>query len=388
MAMRKVSIIGVGCTAFKVLEGETLKSMGTAACHQAIKDAGIERSQIQAFYLGNVMSGLLLAQTTIAPVISNSLGLSRDIPCTTVEGACGSSSVALREGYMQVATGLCDFVLVAGVEKLTGFSTDTLTRSMSASLDQEIDAVTGLTFPGFWSLIARRHMYEYGTTIKQIAMVAVKNHNNSVLNPRARFRNKVDLETVMNSKVIADPIKLYDCCPISDGASAAILCPAEMAKDYTDKLIDIIGIAQTTGYTSLHDQPKQTYLPATVSASKKAYEMAGLGPNDIDVAELHDCFTPAEIVDSEDLDFFEKGKGGPAVEEGLTQVGGKIPISPSGGLLAKGHPVGATGIGQVYEVVRQLRGEHENQVKGAEIGLTHNAGGSGSVCTVTILRRR
>jgi acetyl-CoA C-acetyltransferase len=388
MALREVSIIGIACTPFKVLEGETVKSMGTAACIDSIANAGIDKKDIEAFYIGNVMSGMLGGQNTIAPLILNSLGLRRDIPCTTVEGACGSSSIALREGWMQVATGMCDIVLVAGVEKLTGFPTTRITSAMSASLDQEVDGKTGLTFPGFWALIARRHMYEYGTTIKQIAMVAVKNHKNSVLNPRARFRNEVTLEQVMNSRIIADPIKLYDCCPLSDGASAAILCPSDRAKEFAKKPIDIIGIAQTTGYISLHDQPKQTYLPATVSAARRSFEMAGITPGDVDVAELHDCFTPAEIVDSEDLGFFEKGKGGQAVEDGITQVDGKLPINPSGGLLAKGHPVGATGIGQVYEVVKQLRGEHENQVKNAEIGLTHNAGGSGSVCTVTILRRR
>lgn len=388
MALRNVSIIGIGCTPFTVHEGQTIKSMGTAACREAIEMAGIDKKQIQAFYIGNVMSGILVGQSTIAPLILNGLGLRRDIPCTTVEGACGSSSIALREGWMQVATGMCDIVLVAGVEKLTGFSTEKLTGSMSASLDQEVDGKTGLTFPGFWALIARRHMYEFGTTIKQIAMVAVKNHHNSVLNPRARFRNEVSLEKVLNSKVIADPMKLYDCCPISDGASAAVLCPSDMAKEFTKRPVDIAGIAQTTGYISLQDQPDQTSLPATASAARKAFEMAGIGPGDVNVAELHDCFTPAEIVDSEDLGFFEKGKGGWAVEDGITQVDGKIPINPSGGLLAKGHPVGATGIGQVYEVVKQLWGEHENQVKGAEIGLTHNAGGPGSVCTVTILRRR
>lgn len=388
MALRKVSIIGIGCTPFTALEGETIKSMGTAACRDSIANAGIEAKAIEAFYVGNVMSGMLTGQNTIAPLISNSLGLRRDIPCTTVEGACGSSSIALREGWIQVATGMCDIVLVAGVEKLTGFPTAKITASMSASLDQEVDGKTGLTFPGFWALIARRHMHEYGTTIKQIALVSVKNHKNSMLNPRARFRNQVTLDEVMNSRIIADPIKLYDCCPLSDGASAAILCPSDRAKEFTKRPIDIIGIAQTTGYISLHDQPTQTCLPATVSAAVKAFNMAGISPGDVDVAELHDCFTPAEIVDSEDLGFFEKGKGGYAVEDGITQAGGKIPINPSGGLLAKGHPVGATGIGQVYEVVRQLWGEHENQVKGAEIGLTHNAGGSGSVCTVTILRSR
>jgi len=193
---------------------------------------------------------------------------------------------------------------------------------------------------------------------------------------------------VMKSRLITDPLKLYDCCPISDGASAAVLCSADMAKEFTDKPVDIIGSAQTTGFSTLFEQAQQVSLPATVLAAKQAFEMAGLKAQDIDLAEIHDCFTPAEITDSEDLGFFEKGKGGWAVQDGLTQVNGKLPINPSGGLLCKGHPVGATGLGQAYEVVKQLRGEHENQVKGAEIGLTHNAGGTGAVCTIHILRRR
>jgi acetyl-CoA C-acetyltransferase len=192
----------------------------------------------------------------------------------------------------------------------------------------------------------------------------------------------------MSSRLITDPLKLFDCCPVADGAAAAVLCAAEMAEDFTKKPVDIIGIAQTTGYSSLYEQAQLVTLPATVSAAKKAFEMAKLKPEDIDVVELHDCFTPAEIVDAEDLGFFEKGKGGWAVEEGITQVDGRLPINASGGLISKGHPVGATGLGQAYEIVKQLRGEHENQIKGAEIGLTHNAGGTGAVCCVNILKRR
>lgn len=231
-------------------------------------------------------------------------------------------------------------------------------------------------------------MYEYGTTVEQMAMVSFKNHNNSVLNPRARFRNKVTLEEVMNSKPICDPLKMYDCCPIADGATAAVLCATELAKDYASEPVDIIASAQTSGYSTLSAYKVLTSLPSTLSAARQAFEMAGLKPSDIDVVELHDCFSIAEIIDSEDLGFFEKGKGGWAVKEGITQVGGKLPINPSGGLLAKGHPTGATGLGQTYEIVKQLRGEHENQVKEAEIGLIHNAGGTGAVCTVHILRRR
>jgi len=388
MGMRGVSIIGVGTTPYGILKNQTIKAMAVTACNEAIKDAGIDRKQIEAFYLGNYISGMIIGQETLAPLIAGGICLNKEISCTKVEGACSSASIALRQGYLLVASGLYDIVLVAGVEKMSSASTEKITASLGASIDMETEGLTGLTFPGFWALMARRHMYEFGTTIEQIGMVAVKNHKNGALNPRARFRNIISLEDVMNSKMITDPLKLYDCCPISDGASAAVLCSSEIAKEFSDKPIDIIGSAQTTGYSTLFEQAQEVSLPATILAAKQAFEMAGIMPGDVDLAEIHDCFSPAEIADSEDLGFFEKGKGGWAVQDGLTRVDGKLPINPSGGLLCKGHPVGATGLGQVYEVVRQLRHEHENQVKGAEIGLTHNAGGTGAVCTVHILRRR
>lgn len=386
--MRDVSIIGVGSTPFGVLEGQTLKSMATAACRDAIKDAGINKSQIQAFYLGNYISGMVLGQETLAPLIANSIGLDHDISCTKVEGACSSASIAMKQGYLLVAGGICDFVLVAGVEKMTSASIEKITQSLASSIDMETEGLTGLTFPGYWAMMWQRHMYEFGSTTEQLGMVSVKNHNNAVHNPRARFRDPVTLEKAMNSRLITDPLRLYDCCPVADGAAAAVLCPAEMASEYQKKPIDIAGIAQTTGHCTLYEQTKMACLPGTISAAKIAFGMAGLTPQDINVVELHDCFTSAEIIDSEDLGFFEKGHGGIAVQEGVTQIDGKIPINPSGGLLSKGHPVGATGLGQTYEVVKQLRGEHENQLKNAEIGLTHNAGGTGAVCCVQILKRR
>lgn len=388
MALRGVSIIGVGSTPFGILEGRTLTEIATIACKKAIQDARIDRSHIQAFYLGNYISGMILGQETIAPLVANSLGLNRGISCTKVEGACSSASIAMRQGYLLVATGACDIVLVAGVEKMTSASTEKLTQSLAASIDMETEGLTGLTFAGYWALIGHRHMHEFGTTIEQLGMVSVKNHNNAVVNPRSRFRDPITLEKVMESRLISDPLKLYDCCPIADGAAAAVLCAADMAMEFNKKPIDIIGSAQTIGYSNLYEQAKLASFPATIIAAKKAFEMAGIMPRDIDVVELHDCFTPAEIVDSEDIGFFEKGKGGWAVEEGTTQIDGKIPINPSGGLLSKGHPVGATGCGQIYEIVKQLRGEHENQVEGAEIGLTHNAGGTNAVCCVHILKRR
>lgn len=387
MALRSVSIIGIGTTRFGVLEGQTIKSMAVAACNDAIEDAGIDRKQIQAFYLGNYISGMMVGQETIAPLIADALGLRKDIGATKVEGACSSAAIALRQGYLLIASGVYNVVLIAGVEKMTSALREKTTASLSASIDQETEGLSGLTFPGFWALIARAHMHEYGTTVEQLGMVSVKNHLNSMANPRARYRNAVSLGDVMNSKLICDPLKVFDCCPVADGAAAVVLCASDMAKEYNPKRVEIIGSAQTTGYSTLYAHKDITTLPSTVLAAKQAFDMAKVKPGDVDVVELHDCFSPAEVVDSEDLGFFEKGKGGRAVEEGITQVGGKLPINPSGGLLAKGHPTGATGVGQIYEVVKQLRGEHENQIRNAEIGLTHNAGGTGSVCTVHILRR-
>jgi len=388
MALRGVSIIGVGTTPYGVLEGQTLKGMAVAAYIEAIQDANVNKEQIQAFYLGSYISGMILGQETLAPLIASTVGLNKEIPSTKVEGACSSASIAIRQGYLLIASGVYDIVLVMGVEKMTTAPREKITASLSASIDMETEGRTGLTFPGFWALIARRHMYEYGTTMEQMAMVSVKNHKNGSKNPRARFRNIITVEDVMNSRLICDPLKLYDCCPTSDGASAAVLCASDRAREFTDRAIEIAGLAQTTGFSTISEMGQEVMLPSTVLASNQAFEMAGLKRSDIDVVELHDCFTPAEIVDSEDLGFFKKGEGGHAVEEGITQVDGKLPINPSGGLTCKGHPVAATGLGQVYEVVKQLRGEHENQVTGAEIGLTHNAGGTGAVCSVVILRRR
>jgi len=386
--MKEVSIIGIGTTPFSILEGKSLKEIATQACVDAIQDAGLEKESIEAFYLGNFISGILTGQETIAPLVANSLGLPKDIPCTKVEGACCSGGIAFRHGYLLVAAGLAKFVLVAGVEKMSSATTEKNTEGLASAFDQEAEGRTGLTFPGFFALIARRHMHQYGTKIEHLARVSVKNHSNSVMNPRARFRKKVSMEEVLASRLIASPIKLYDCCPISDGAAAAVLCPAEIAHQFHKKPIDILASVQTTGYSTSYDMDDPTTLIATVLAAQKAYTISHLSAQNIDVAELHDCFTMAEIVDSEDLGFFPKGKGGFAVEEGLTTVGGKIPINPSGGLISKGHPVGATGLGQVFEIVKQLREEHENQVKNAEIGLTHNLGATGQVCTVNILKRR
>ena len=381
--MRDVAIIGVGMTKFGELWDKSLRDMFVEAALKAIDNSGIKK--LDSMYVGNFSGGLFVGQEHLASLLPDYLGVC-PIPTTRVESACCSSAVALKLAFIEVASGFSDIVLAGGVEKMTDVATDKATYGLAAAADREYEAFQGITFPGLYALIARRHMYEYGTTREQLAKVSVKNHKNGAKNPHAQFPFEITIDQVLNSTLIADPLRLLDCSPITDGAAVVIICPAEMAKKYTDKPIKIIGVGHATDTIALTDREDITTLKATVEAGKKAYAMAGIKPEDIDLAEVHDCFTIAEICAMEDLGFVKKGEGGKAVEEGLTEIDGKIPINPSGGLKSKGHPVGATGIAQVVEVVTQLRGEAgERQVKNAKIGLTHNLGGSGGSVVVHIL---
>jgi len=381
--MRDVAIIGVGMTKFGELWDKSLRDMFVEAALKAIDNSGIKK--LDSMYVGNFSGGLFVGQEHLASLLPDYLGVC-PIPTTRVESACCSSAVALKLAFIEVASGFSDIVLAGGVEKMTDVATDEATYGLAAAADREYEAFQGITFPGLYALIARRHMYEYGTTREQLAKVSVKNHKNGAKNPHAQFPFEITIDQVLNSTLIADPLRLLDCSPITDGAAVVIICPAEMAKKYTDKPIKIIGVGHATDTIALTDREDITTLKATVEAGKRAYAMAGIKPKDIDLAEVHDCFTIAEICAMEDLGFVKKGEGGKAVEEGLTEIDGKIPINPSGGLKSKGHPVGATGIAQVIEVVTQLRGEAgERQVKNAKIGLTHNLGGSGGSVVVHIL---
>ena len=385
--MRGVSVIGIGCTPFGKQNGVGIADLALQACREALDDAQVPRSLVQAFYLGNFVSEALVHQGALAPIVAHRLGLG-PIPCTRVEGACASSGIAFRHGVLLIASGLCDIVLVAGVEKMTSAETGAVTEALASAGDAESEMRLGLTFPGTFGIIMRRHMHQYGTTREQVGMVSVKNRQNGSANPKAHFQKPVALEEVLGSRLICDPLRLYDCTPISDGAAAAVLCAADLAAEFTRRPIDVIGSGHAMGPATLFEMADLTTFEASVAAAQQAYREAGLAPRDIDVAEVHDCFTIAEIAAIEDLGFVEKGKGGPAVADGLTARDGKLPINPSGGLLSKGHPVGATGLAQIYEIVRQLRGEAINQVKGAQIGLAHNLGGTGAVSTVHILKRR
>ncbi len=386
--MRKVAIIGVGMTPFGEHWEEGLRDLAVQAGIQAISDAGISGDKIDAGYIGTMASGRLVGQEHIGGLLADYMGLN-PIPITRVEGACASGSLALRQGFMAVASGMHELVVVGGVEKMTDLGVNTVSDILGGAGDQEWELFLGATFPGIYALMAKRHMYEYGTTEEMMAAVAVKNHKNGAKNKYAQFQNEITLDTVLKSKMIADPLKVFDCSPISDGAAGLILAPMDVAQSYTKKPIEIIATAQASDALALHSRETMSGLRATQVAGKKAFEMAKLSHKDIDFAEIHDCFTIAEIMAIEDLGFFKKGQGGKATLDGKTALGSEIPVNTSGGLKACGHPVGATGIKQAVEAVWQLRGQAEGrQVKDAHIGLTHNVGGSGATAVVHIYKNQ
>ncbi|MEW6222722.1 MAG: thiolase domain-containing protein [Candidatus Hadarchaeota archaeon] len=385
--MRDVAIIGVGLTKFGELWDISFREMMLEAGVRAIEDAGIDGKQLDAMYVGNMSGGQFIKQEHIGSIIADHAGLVH-IPSTRVEGACASGGLALRQSVIAVASGLHDFVVAAGIEKMTDVLSEEATGALATAADQEWEVYQGATFPGLYGLMATRHMYEFGTTEEQMAAVAVKNHHNACFNPCAQYHMDIKIDTVMKSAPVSLPLKLLDCSPITDGGACVILAPAEKARNFTDTPILVAGTGQASDYISLHSRPSLTSLTATVEASKMAYKKAGVEPKDIDLAEVHDCFTIAEIMAVEDLGFCKKGEGGKITEEGVTAIGGKIPVNSSGGLKGKGHPVGATGIAQAVELTLQLRGEAgKRQVTGAEVGLAHNVGGSGGTAVVHILRR-
>jgi len=382
----KVAVIGIGVTKFDEHWDKNLRELAIEAGTKAIEDAGIRGRDLNAIYLGNMSAGRFVGQEHVAALVTGELGLS--IPAVRVEGACASGGLALREGVFSILSGQNDIVLVGGAEKMTDVMTDATTTTLMGAADQEWEAYYGLTFPSLYAMIARRHMFEFGTTREQMAKVAVKNHHNGSLNPIAQFQNEITVQDVINSTMVADPLTLLDCSPITDGAAALILCKEELAKKYTDNPVYIIGTGQASDTLALHDRRFLTTLDATVKAAQQAYKQAGITVKDVDLAEVHDCFTIAEIVATEDLGFCKKGDGGKLLDEGVTEIGGKIPVNTSGGLKAVGHPVGATGVKQAVEIVMQLRGKAgKRQVKDAKIGLTHNVGGSGATAVVHIFSR-
>lgn len=386
--MRRVAIIGAGMTKFGEEWEHGFRELVVEAGIKAINDAGLSGDKINAGYIGTMASGRLIGQEHIGGLLADYMGLN-PIPITRVEGACASGALALRQGFMDVASGMHDIVVVGGVEKMTELGVTTVSDVLGGAGDQEWELFLGATFPAIYALMAKRHMEGFGTTEEMLASASVKNHSNGAKNKYAQFQREITIEQVLNSKMIADPLKILDCSPITDGAAGVILAPMELAESFTKKPVEIVASAQASDTIALHSRESLTGLKAAQVASKKAYEMAKVSPKDVNLAEVHDCFTIAEIMAIEDLGFFPKGGGGPASLEGKTKLGGEIPINTSGGLKACGHPVGATGIKQAVEVTWQLRGEAEDrQVKDAHTALTHNVGGSGATAVVHIYKNQ
>ena len=384
--MRQVSILGIGSTAFGRHIGTPIEALAVQAAAQALADADVARTEIGALYLGNFISGPLNGQEVLAGMVADRLGLP-NIPCTKVEGACASGGIAFRHAALAIASGQCDVALVVGAETMTHASGAEVTAALNCAMDNRSDGASGLTFPGLFGMAWRIHTSRYGTTRRQVSAVVRKNKSNGTRNPLAQMGAELTDDIIEQSPMICDPLQLYDCCPVSDGAAALLLVARDRAKGSGRMPVDVLASVQTRGASRIAGHADLCSFDATVSAARKAYEIAGIKPQDVDLVELHDCFSIAEIVDSEDLGLIPRGQGAAWASEGRTSISGDIPINPSGGLLAKGHPVGATGVAQIHEAVLQLRGMHTNQVRDAEIAMTHNLGGTGIACTVNILRR-
>ena len=378
--MREVAIIGIGMMKWGELWEKSIRDLCVEAALNCLEDAGTDR--VDSITVGSMSSGLFTGQEHLASIVPDYLG-KRHVPATRTESACVSGGLAVRSAFMEIASGMADYVLAVGVEKMTDVSGGEATYALATAADQEWEAFHGVTFPGLYAMMARAHMEHFGTTREQLADVAVKNHYNGSMNPHAQFPMKITREQVMNSVKIADPLRILDCSPITDGAAAVLLAPAEEVRKMNRHPLTVItGIGSATDTIALSQRSELFKLDAVEIAAQRALKMAGKTINDVDFAEVHDCFTIAEIMAIEAMGIVKPGQGGPATMDGLTSLEGKFPINPSGGLKSKGHPVGATGVAQICEAVSQLRGESgERQIKNARTALTQNMGGSGGSCT-------
>jgi acetyl-CoA C-acetyltransferase len=383
----RVAIVGVGMSKFGEIWDKNLRDITLEAGMYAIWDSGIRGADIDAVTIGNMSAGRFTGQEHLGAQAVDMGGLG-GIPAYSVEAACASGGAAVRHAYMAIMSGEHKVMLVLGSEKMSDVNQSEQMKTIGVAADWEWEGMFGATFPALYAFMARRHMMEYGTTEEQLALVTVKNHANAVHNPWAQFQRPVPLEVVMSSSLIADPIRVLHSSPISDGAAGLIMCNADIAKKFTDTPIYIESSEQAGDTLALHDRRDICTMDAVVKSARNSLKEAKLTVDDIDVFEFHDSFTISEIMMMEDVGLVKKGKGGKALEEGLTQIDGKYPVNPSGGLKARGHPVGATGVAQIVELVLQLRGEAEKrQVSGAEKGLAVNIGGTGATSIVHILGR-
>jgi acetyl-CoA acetyltransferase len=389
--MRKVAVVGVGMTKFSGKQDKTAVELFAEAAMDAINEANLKPKDIQALFMGNALGDFAEGQAQMQAFAADYIGASH-VPANRYENACASSTAALRDAFVWVASGFYDIVLVGGAETAAKMGTPLATRTFAMASDSRYEYPSGITFPGIFALLAHLYTKKYNIPLerlkRQMAQVSINSHYYGARNPKAHFQKEITVDDVLNSFMVCQPLQLYDCCPFSDGGSAVILASEEKAKKLTNKPVYVAGVGQASAGNLMS---QKEYLPRIRSrelSAEQAYKMSGLSPKDIDVIELHDCFSIATIIALEGLGLFEFGKSGEAIEKGETKIGGKIPINLSGGLKAKGHPIGATGTAQVYEIVRQLRGEcGERQVEGAKIGMTDTLGGDGGTLCNTILKR-
>ncbi|WP_101296476.1 thiolase family protein [Halegenticoccus soli] len=381
--MERVAIVGASMTRFGKREGEWIRDLLAEAGRACLDDAGVTPDEVEHLYVSNMASGEFEGQTGVPNALAHDLAA---VPAYTarIDQTSSSGGAGVYAAWQSVASGASDMTLLVGGEKMTHRSTAEAT-DVIASLTHPVEYKHGVTLPSFAGLTARLYLHEYDAPRESLGKVAVKNHRNGVDNPHAQFRKEVDLETVLESPIIADPLRLYDFCPITDGSAALMLCPESVAREYADEYAVIAGIGGATDTHVVHERADPTTMRGVVESSEIAYEMADLEPEDVDVAELHDMFTILEFLQSEDLGFFEKGEGWKAVEEGITDRDGELPINTSGGLKSKGHPLGASGVAQVYEIYEQLTGDAGARQVEADVGLACNVGGFGNCVTTTIM---
>lgn len=383
--MRDVAVVGVGMTQFGEIWEKSLRDLYVEAALAAIDDSGVDH--LDSMVVGCMTSGLFVGQEHLGSLMADYLG-QRNLATSRVESACASGGLAFRNAFIEVASGISDIVMAGGVEKMTDISGDGATYALAAAADQEYEVFHGATFPGLYALMAVAHMEKYGTTREMLSAVAVKNHHNGSMNPYAQYPFKVTRETVESSVMVASPLRILDCSPITDGGAAVILTTVDIAKKLGKPIIKIIGSGHATDAIALHSRKDLTTIQATTVAAEKAFKMAGKTIKDIDFAEVHDCFTIAELIVMESLGLYAPGKAGEAVVKGETSLEGSFPINTSGGLKSKGHPVGATGVAQIVEIVKQLRGTAENgrQLKSnPKTAMAQNMGGSGGSTVVHIM---
>jgi len=385
--MREVAIIGVGVTKFGELWDASFRDLGIQAGLKAMNDANLTGSEVDGMFIGNMSSGRFINQHHIGALIADYSGMAiNNVPATRIEAAGASGGIAFRQGVMAVASGMNDIVVVGGAEKMTDVSDEATNSVLDSAADQQWEATMGATFVSLNAMMARRCIHEGIATREEIASMAVNSHAHGALNPDAQFRKPITLDTVLKASIVADPLGVFDCAPISDGAAAVVLCPMDVARKYTDRPVKVAASMQASDTLALFQRKDITTFAATTAAARQAYSFAKIEPKDIAVAEVHDHFTIEGILALQDLGFFERGKAGKAVLNGETLIGGKIAVNTSGGLKARGHPIGATGVAQIVEIAKQLRGDADKrQVSNAKYGLTQNAGGTGSAVVVNIM---